>query len=337
MSTLRPLNLDIDRLTQLQYFINQSNFQGYRCQFLSGDASLRKYYRLGEFPDSHLVMDAPFPENPEKFKYIAEILLQKNFSAPRIVKENLDLGFLLIEDFGDTTYTKALTADNTERLYTLAVDTLIALHQRLTVKPQDIKDYSVPEHLREAQIFIDWFYPKHHQNQHPSAAIKASFVSVWQAALETTMTGPCSLVLRDFHVDNLMLLSDRSDVQQCGLLDFQDALWGSVTYDLVSLLEDARLDVDPLLAAKLWQHYGAAFPDYDLNELKRIGTIISAVRHTKIIGIFTRLADRDGKTQYLPHLPRVWRHLNACLSLPDLAPVKAWFDHHIPGWSHLGA
>jgi aminoglycoside/choline kinase family phosphotransferase len=127
-----------------------------------------------------------------------------------------------------------------------------------------------------------------------------------------------------------MLLSERKGVRKCGLLDFQDALWGSITYDLVSLLEDARRDVPADLSNQLWAQYGAAFPHLDLNEVRREGCILSAGRHAKILGVFTRLAVRDHKKTYLVHIPRIWGWLAGCLQHPDLADLKAWFDEHIP-------
>src|SRR5690606_26785576 len=137
-----------------------------------------------------------------------------------------------------------------------------------------------------------------------------------------------TLVLRDFHIDNLMVLEGREGAAACGLLDFQDALIGSPAYDLVSLLRDARRDVDQTMAAELLVDYRAAMPQRDGDALARAYWVLGAQRSSKVIGIFTRLCRRDGKARYLRHLPRLWRWLEEELARPELAPVAAWFERH---------
>jgi hypothetical protein len=139
-----------------------------------------------------------------------------------------------------------------------------------------------------------------------------------------------TLVLRDYHVDNLMLLPDRPGIKGCGLLDFQDAVTGPPSYDLVSLLEDARRDVPVSLRRAMTERYLAAFPGLDRKAFLRSAAILSAQRNCKIIGIFTRLWKRDGKPQYLSHIPRVWRLLEQDLGHPSLARVARWVDYHLP-------
>ena len=141
---------------------------------------------------------------------------------------------------------------------------------------------------------------------------------------------PSSLALFDFHIDNLMWLKGRSGIQACGLLDFQDAVVAPVTFDLVSLLEDARRDVPTALAEDLIGHYLAAFPELGEGDFRASYCVIGAQRSTRILGTFARLRLRDAKPGYLLHIPRVWRWLAQDLAHPALAPVKAWFDRHIP-------
>jgi len=137
-------------------------------------------------------------------------------------------------------------------------------------------------------------------------------------------------VLRDFHVDNLMVVEGREGIARCGLLDFQDAVYGPVTYDLVSLLEDARRDVSPAVAKEMLARYQAAMQPLDRPAFEASYAALGAQRNAKIIGIFTRLCRRDGKAGYLQHIPRVWRLLEGDLRHPALAPVKRWFDREIP-------
>ena len=137
-------------------------------------------------------------------------------------------------------------------------------------------------------------------------------------------------MLRDYHVDNLMGLSERPGVAALGLLDFQDAVAGSPAYDLVSLLQDARRDVDPGLAAALMARYRAGLGAGGGAWLAPACAVLGAQRHAKVIGIFTRLCRRDGKPRYLAHLPRLWRMLEDCLDDAALAPVRKWMDRHVP-------
>ena len=141
---------------------------------------------------------------------------------------------------------------------------------------------------------------------------------------------PQTLVLRDYHVDNLMVLPGREGIQGCGILDFQDAVVGPITYDLVSLLEDARRDVPPRLVEEMQARYLAAFPELDRSAFRSTYSILGAQRNAKIIGIFTRLSRRDGKHRYLRHIPRVWRLLEGDLAHSALRPVRAWFEEVVP-------
>lgn len=310
-------------------FLNQQGWGDVEPLFLAGDASFRTYYRLQKQGRSVLFMDAPPPENPREFCQVDEYLIELGFSAPQIIASNFDHGFVLLEDFGDDTYTRLLNKGKDPiHLYELALDTLITLHKKATTCPAFIKPYTVERLLQEAELFVDWYLPA--VASPLSQEARQSFVDLWSAAFSKALDTPHSLVLRDYHVDNLMHLPNREGIQACGLLDFQDALWGPAVYDVVSLVEDARLDIDPFLVESLWQRYGEAFPQMDLEQLRTAGCVLSAGRHAKIIGIFTRLAVRDHKTDYLKHLPRVWRLLEACLDHRELHELKVWFDVNAP-------
>lgn len=153
---------------------------------------------------------------------------------------------------------------------------------------------------------------------------------MWRALLPLANAVPATLVLRDYHVDNLMLLDGRVGLAACGLLDFQDAVIGSPAYDLVSLLEDARRDVSPDLASMLTKHYLEAFPAVDRAAFETAAAVLAAQRNCKILGIFTRLSVRDHKPRYLVHTARLWRLVDRDVSHPALAPLRRWLDRHIP-------
>jgi aminoglycoside/choline kinase family phosphotransferase len=161
-------------------------------------------------------------------------------------------------------------------------------------------------------------------------ALRSEYLAAWEKVLPIVYKLQATLVLRDYHVDNLMRVRNRSGLLECGLLDFQDAVIGPPSYDLVSLLEDARRDVTPALVADMRQRFLAAFPEIDRAAFDASYAVLGAQRSAKIVGIFTRLCVRDGKRQYLEHIPRVWRLLQEGLAHPVLAPVAAWFTRHIP-------
>jgi aminoglycoside/choline kinase family phosphotransferase len=320
--SLKPQPLEEkNREAQRHAFLKHDAFS---MKALPSDASKRQYFRY----EKGLLMDAPPPENPAQFMRVANYLISLGFSAPQILHYDLSQGFLALEDFGELTYTKLLQAgEDPYALYNLAVDTLIALHQRADTCPEFITSYDIGPLLREAELFVDWYLPNM-MAKTVSLRDKQTYLDLWENAFKKALMVPHSLTLRDYHVDNLMRLNDRPGVRACGLLDFQDALWGPTIYDLVSLVEDARLDLDQSLIEHCWQRYLAAFPSENAVALRTAGCILSAGRHAKIIGIFTRLAVRDGKPKYLEHLPRIWRLLQNCLKHPELKALKLWFEEH---------
>ncbi len=302
---------------------------------LADDASFRRYDRLQNGWRRAVLMDAP-PDKEETLPFvtIARLLSGLDLSAPDIIAHDLENGFVLLEDFGDQTFTKVLAGGGDEAtLYAQALEALAALHRRADVKQcADLPRYDADLFLTEAVLLVDWYLPAVTGGK-PAASVRDSFIEAWRAVLPLAADVPETVVLRDFHVDNLMWLPDRESPACVGLLDFQDAVIGPVTYDLVSLFEDARRDVSHAVTAKLLDRYRVLFPTLDQDTFDASYAIIAAQRSTKILGIFTRLAHRDGKPSYLHHTARLWRWLEADLEHPVLAPVRDWFDRAIP--SHL--
>jgi aminoglycoside/choline kinase family phosphotransferase len=318
-----------DRAGLIDGFLAAAGWGGADRRKLADDASFRRYDRVRLDGRHAVLMDAPpDKEDVAPFVTVARLLADIGLSAPRILAEDRENGFLLLEDLGDATYTRVLAEGGDEAaLYALATDTLIALHARY--RPGDaVPTYSVDKLLTEASLLTDWYWPEIKGAPCP-AAEREAFLSLWRAALEG-LSAPTSLVLRDYHVDNLMHLPDRDGVAACGLLDFQDAVIGSTAYDLVSLLEDARRDVSPDLARAMITRYLAAFPDLDPDAFRRDYAILGAQRATKIVGIFTRLYRRDGKPGYPRHIPRTWRWLEGGLRHPALADIREWMDARFP-------
>ena len=307
-------------------FLEAVGWGGVPALPLAGDASFRRYYRLARNGKSAVLMDAPPPqEDVGPFVAVAGLLRGLGFSAPEVLAEDRGHGFLLLEDFGDDTYTRLLARGADEpALYRLAVDTLVALQRAVERHgTPDLPPYDLERLLGEATLLVDWYRPL-------AGGLREEYLALWRAVLPDAVVASPTLVLRDYHVDNLMLLPDRPGVRGCGLLDFQDAVTGQPSYDLVSLLEDARRDVPASLRQAMTERYLAAFPALDRVAFLRSAAILSAQRNCKILGIFTRLRKRDGKRQYIAHIPRVWRLLEADLRHPALGPVARWLDRHLP-------
>lgn len=321
-----------DREARCRRFLEDAGWGAAERHVLAADASFRRYDRLTRGAERAVLMDAPPPqENAKIFHHIAQCLLALDLSPPRPLAMDAEAGFLLLEDFGDLTFTRALAegADEAE-LYRLATDTLIALHRRWGDDNAGLPPYDAGRLLAEAALLADWYLPAMTGRETP-AAQRESYLDAWRATLPVMLAVPQKLVLRDYHVDNLMVLEGREGIARCGLLDFQDAVIGPVSYDLVSLLEDARRDVSPAVAeAMLARYQDAMQPAIDPDAFTASYFALGAQRSAKIIGIFTRLSRRDGKHNYLRHIPRVWRLLEGDLQHPALAPVKDWFAREVP-------
>jgi aminoglycoside/choline kinase family phosphotransferase len=321
-------------------FLDECGWEGARLAPLAGDASFRRYYRLGSNGRRAVLMDAPPPqEDVVPYIAVSQLLRRLGFSAPEVYAEDRAGGFLLIEDFGDHTYTRLLDRGADEpSLYTLAVDTLVELQRAVVAYGSpDLPPYDAERLLAEAALLIDWYAPAA-RGEPLSDAQRDEYLDLWRTLLPQVALSGDTLVLRDYHVDNLMRLPDRSGVRGCGLLDFQDAVRGPPSYDLVSLLEDARRDVPDDLRRQMTERYLAAFPALDQAAFLRSAAILAAQRNCKILGIFTRLWKRDCKPRYLVHLPRIWRLLEQEVAHPALDPIARWLDHHLPRSArHLSA
>lgn len=310
-------------------FLNAHGWGGAAVRPLAGDASFRRYFRVTLGERSAVLMDAPpDKEDSRPFLAIGKYLHSLGFSAPQALAADLDSGLILLEDYGDGRVTPVLAQDASDEhaIYAAAVDILAALHQH---PPGDVAPYTEAEYLREARLFPDWYLPAVGLAEAPGH--DAAWAPLWPALF----THPPVLVLRDYHADNLMLL-DRPGHRRLGLLDFQDALAGHPAYDLASLLQDIRRIVSPTLEAAMIARYIAARPDLDEAAFRTAYAILAAQRNIKILGVFTRLYVRDGKPAYPRYHPRLWEMVNANLEQPTLAPVKAWFDAHVPASARSG-
>lgn len=319
------------RETALASFLSENGWGDAERKLLAADASFRHYDRLIGPRGRAVLMNAPpDKEDVRPFLTIARYLQSVGLSAPAILAENIPDGFLLLEDFGDDTYTTLLRRGRDEdELYALAVDVLIALHRATVTTPDDVPYYSDDLLCTEASLLVDWYMPAV-MNRPVSTQAREKYLALWRDIFAQARDVPSHLILRDYHVDNLMRVTGKEGLKQCGLLDFQDGVTGPVSYDLMSLMEDARRDIDADLISRMKDRYLAAFPSLDREAFDRSWAILAAGRHAKIIGIFTRLCARDSKPHYLAHIPRLWRLFESSLTHPVLAPMKDWVDANIP-------
>ena len=298
-------------------------------RFLAGDASDRSYDRLRRpSGDSAVLMDAPpgKGDDPRDFIRIATHLRQIGLSAPAILATDLDHGFLLIEDLGDDLFARLLDhqPDREVALYTAATDVLLRLQSQPA--PSGLPDLSARDWAEAAAFALD-FYAAAAGPVAPGK--RARFVDTLAAALSAHADGPRVLILRDYHAENLLLLSGRQGAAAVGILDFQLAQMGQPGYDLVSLVQDARRDVSATAAAAAVARF-ARQTGTTPEALALPLAVLGAQRALRIIGVFARLCLVAGKPGYLALLPRVWGHLRECLAHPALADLRHLCDALLP-------
>ncbi|MEX1235852.1 MAG: phosphotransferase [Roseovarius sp.] len=303
-----------------------------RLTVFASDASPRRYFRL-EGRGLLLMEDQADPVGFAAYMRLSAHLNDLGLSAPRVVAANKDKWLALIEDFGDATYTNALADGQDEgALYRLAVDALLHLHNDPRGPQVDQPCYDLQVMLDELDIFADWFAPAVTANLN-AADFAQGWRALWRSALGP-VDGHDTLVMRDFHVDNLMLLEGRDGVARCGLLDFQDGALGPCEYDLMSLLQDSRRDLSPGLEEALLARYLAGAPAHlgQPEDIRHRYHLLATQRHARILGVFVRLCQRDGKPRYLAWVPRVLRQFQDALAEAKLAEISAFLDSRLPGW-----
>ncbi len=318
----------MDRKSQLEAWLKQVlPAQQYTLTTASADASFRRYFRVHLLDLTLIAMDAPPPqEDCRPFVRIAKLLLEAGLNVPKIVAEDVEHGFLLLSDLGDTTYLSQLNQDNASRLYADAADALIKL--QLASKPDVLPPYDEALLTRELNLFPDWYISKHlgiALEAKQDAALRAVFEMLNKNILAQGQV----YVHRDYHSRNLMITQENNP----GVLDFQDAVHGAITYDLVSLLKDAyiRWDEEQIIdwTVRFWEKArkaGLPVPQ-DFGQFYRDFEWMGAQRHIKVLGIFARLYHRDGKDGYLKDMPLVMEYLRkACGRYVELRPLLRLLD-----------
>lgn len=323
----------MERIDLLHQFLKKNNWDDGDRKLLAADASFRHYDRIVKGKESRVLMDAPPPmEDIRPFVAVDQKLEQLGFTVPHIYDLDETNGFILLSDMGDDTYTRLINKGYDESsLYALATDVLVKLH---TIPEKDVIPNNLPKYdnealLKEANLFTEWYMPAVFGKKTDPAVAK-EYEELWLKLFAKIHATPQTMVLRDYHVDNLMIVPGKTGLEQCGLLDFQDALHGSIIYDIMSLLEDARRDIAPDLYKTMQDRYITGVGIKNVEEFKTAWAILAAQRHAKVLGIFVRLCVRDHKPKYLVHIQRLWRLIERALQHPVLSELKIWFDKNVP-------
>jgi tRNA threonylcarbamoyl adenosine modification protein YjeE len=348
-----------ERISAIRTFLDESGFGDAERRPLQGDASTRSYERLVLNGEGYILMNAPrrpdgppvrdgkpysaiahLAEDVRAFIALAGGLRDLGYSAPAIYHADSEQGLLIIEDLGDEHIVEGDPPAAIADRYACAVDFLVDLHgqelpQVLPISPRveyRIPRYDIDAFLIEAELLLDWYLPR--LNAPISPAARAAFVTLWRGALQPAIDAPLTWILRDYHSPNLLWLQEREEIARLGILDFQDAVLGPAAYDLASLLQDARVDIPESTEIALLGRYARARREADENfepaAFVKVYATLASQRATKILGIFARLDMRDGKPQYLRHMPRLWGYLQRSLAHPALAPLRAWYSTHVP-------
>jgi N-acetylmuramate 1-kinase len=349
----------IERLRLLRQFLERAGFGDATRRRMAGDASIRSYARLHKDGISFILMNSPRrPDGPPIYDgkpYSAAVHLAEDvrpfvavdgglrahgLSAPEIYHSDIENGFLITEDLGRAVFFEDDPPQPMPDRYEVATDMLAALHREALPETLPLPaqpDYSIPAFdtdalLVEIGLMPEWYLPD--RGVSLSEASRDELFAMWRELLNTSIAPARTWVLRDFHSPNLIWLEPREGIRRVGLIDFQDAVLGSPAYDLVSLLQDARLDVPEMLELALFSRYikarRAAEAQFDAGAFAATYAIMSAQRNTRLLGTFARLNRRDGKPQYLRHQPRIWTYLTRSLEHPALAPIKAWYAANVP-------
>lgn len=289
----------------------------------SSDASFRRYFRWEGAGRSFVVMDAPPPqENCKPFVDIAFLLAKSGINVPKIYAEDLERGFLLLNDLGNKTYLDVIDSENADALFSDALQALLAFQQLPMVAP--LPSYDVALLRRELELFPEW-YVKRELGIEFDAAQQQQWQAVSDLLIDSALAQPKVLVHRDYMPRNLMLSEPNP-----GVLDFQDAVYGPVTYDVTCLFKDAFLSwpeerVRGWLES-YWQQASALdIPvQADFKDFLRASDLMGVQRHLKVIGIFARICHRDGKPRYLADVPRFFAYIEAVIARrPELADLQA--------------
>ena len=316
--------MDSNRYEKLESWLSQNNYDVSSLRVLSGDASFRKYYRVDKDAISYVVMDCPpDKENLDAFIKISDKLQKAKINVPKLFECNEDDGFLVISDLGDNLYSKKLDKETVYCLYTDALETIVKMQINTDLSGLDNFDNLYDE---ENKLFTDWFL-QHHQKIDLDDSLKSDLSNEFDKINSIIKDIPKTFVHRDFHSRNLLV----TDTNNPGVIDYQDAVLGPVTYDLVSLLKDCYITWDDGLIEDMLESFFTRIKSNSINSISDFRywfDITGLQRHIKAIGIFSRLNYRDKKCGYLKDIPRTYAYVDKVLNkYKDLSNLNEIFNN----------
>lgn len=345
----------LGRVFAIREFLEKNGKSNASRRYFSGDAAYRTYELLRDNDQQYLLMDwEPQPHGPvlqdgksyaeivhlartvEPFVAIDHHLQSEGFSSPAILAQDLEEGILLLEDLGRDGVLDSAGRPIEER-YLQSVVCLATLHEKATPETLALsggKQYQIPlfdaDAMKiEASLLVDWYLPHINGGKNTDEAERQAFFAAWDQLIAKLADVETGLLLRDFHSPNIIWQHHKSDIEQVGIIDFQDAMIGPKTYDLASLVQDARVTIPPDLQKKMMERYleiRRRNPSFNEEAFLKGFSIMSAQRNCKLVGIWVRLMKRDGKPGYMKHMPRTFAHLREALAHPDLKPLSDWFS-----------
>lgn len=313
-------------IVSYETFLNDF-FKGkpYKIEALPVDCSFRTYNRIFSNDQTYILMHSPpDKENINRFISVTNYLREIGLSAPEIYLVDSSFGLALIEDFGNYLFKDLLIKqpETGDELYKCAIDLLLYLQTKKL--DQSLEFYDDQKLFNEVNLFVEWYYPILF-GEEISVNLKNKFTRIWQDLFSKITYKNHCVVLRDYHVENLLLLPNRKSIKKAGVIDYQDAVIGSYAYDLMSLLEDARIEVPKPFREKMINYYLRENTVLNHKNFMADYIILGAQRNCKILGIFARKAMRDNNKKYLQYLPRVWSYINDNMDSPLLSNLREWF------------
>ena len=350
----------LNRNATINRFVDLSHMTGGTRYFFEGDASSRRYERVTNDTSTKLLMDMPArPDGPvvrigKSYSAIAHLaegigavvaindyLVELGYSAAQIFDADIRTGLALIESLGSNVFGKMISrGDDVREPMKAAAEVLADMAKRDWPNKAPVRGgndhhiaaYDLDAMMIEVDLLPSWFWPLHKKSE-VNDGQRTEFWAIWNTLLTGINPARPVWTLRDYHSPNLLWIPERQGLGRVGIIDTQDCVMGHPAYDLVSMLQDARVDIDFQLADELFEYYcelRMAAGKFDAREFSRAFAILGAQRATKILGIFARLSRRDGKHIYLNHIPRVSRYLKRNLDHPDLAALKTWYERNLP-------
>ena len=319
----------VSRINQINNFLKNNQIETKNLIPIKNDASFRKYFRV----DKKILMDADphLGEDVGSFININHVLREFKLNVPEIFTIDKENGFLLLEDLGENIFSQILNSENEEQLYKQAIEVLVEIYKKDLNKFSNftfLEKYSVEKLQDESQLFIEWYLKKYLKINIKDTDIK-DFKDIINKIFNNLDTKFEKLVLRDYHVDNLILQKSKLGLKQVGILDFQDAVLGSSSYDLISIIEDVRRPISKDLKNILIKYF-IDLTGYDSNQLEKELAFYSVQRNLKILGIFSRLNLRDNKSKYMQYNDNAWKYIESNLNNPTMSDLKVWLKKILP-------